>query len=139
MFTTLALSTMMLAYPVPRDREPPDKGPGYLGITFEAADEQAIMVTEVRSDGPAKNSGLRANDIIRKFNNEPINFTTFARNIIRIRPGTMVPIEVQRGSERFTLRIKIGIRPEDFPYPLPTLEDGPPTLPDDPIPPDLKK
>jgi S1-C subfamily serine protease len=135
MFTTLALSTMLLAYPAPKDRDVPDKGPGYLGVTFEAADDQGVMITDVRSDGPAISSGLRINDIIRKFNNEPINFRSFAKSIIRIRPGTIVPVEVQRGSERISLKVKIGARPEDFPSPLPNLEDRPPqNQPDDPIP-----
>ena len=138
MFTTLALSTMLLAYPAPKDREMPDKGPGYLGITFEAADDQAIMITEVRSDGPAIHSGLHVNDIIRKFNNEPINFNTFAKSIIRIRPGTVIPVEVQRGSERVMLKVRIGIRPDDFPYPLPDIDERPATPLDDLLP-DLKK
>lgn len=138
MFTTLALSTMLLAYPAPKDRDTADKGPGYLGVTFEAADDQGIMITDVRSDGPAISSGLRVNDIIRKFNNEPITFSNFAKNILRIRPGTVIPVEVQRGSERLTLKVKIGVRPDDFPYPLPDLEERP-AIPLDDLLPDLKK
>ena len=138
MFTTLALSTMLLAYPAPKEREPSDKGPGYLGVTFEAADDQGIAITDVRSDGPAIGSGLRVNDIIRKFNNEPIHFTNFAKTIIRVRPGTVVPVDVQRGNERLTLKIKIGIRPDDFPYPLPDLEERPPVYPEERLP-ELKK
>ena len=134
MFTSLALSTLILAYPAPRDPEPSDKGPGYLGVTFEAADADGVLVTDVRPDGPAMGAGLRAHDVIRKFNGEPIHFGTFAKAIIRIRPGTVVPLDLQRGSEQLTIKIKIGVRPEDFPFPIPepdgqTLPDLQPDLP----------
>jgi S1-C subfamily serine protease len=90
-----------------------------------------VLLTEVRPDGPADKAGLRPQDIIRKFSGERINFQTFAKKIIRIRPGTLVPIEVKRGEETVMLKLKIGVRPEDFPYPLPDLENKP----DDSIPP----
>lgn len=135
--TTLALNAMLLAFPIPRDREAPDKGPGFLGITFESADaDQAVQVTEVRPEGPADKSGLRGGDIIRKFNGEPVNFGVFATKIIRIRPGTVVPVEVYRGAHTVTLKVKIGLRPEDFPYALPDLRD--PNMPQDELlPPNL--
>ena len=125
MFTTLALSTLMLAYPLPRDRESADKGPGYLGITFQGTDDGAIHVTEVRTDGPAIGAGLKVDDVIHKFNGEKIAFDTFARKIIRIRPGTIVPLDVQRGAERLVIKVRIGVRPEDFPYPLPDPQEQP--------------
>jgi predicted metalloprotease with PDZ domain len=125
MFTTLALQTMLVAFPAPRDREPPDKGPGFLGITFESADAEGVVITEVRSEGPAEKSGLKVNDIIRKFNGESIAFDSFAKKIIRIRPGDVVPVDVQRNGQNIVIKVKIGIRPDDFPYPLPDLEDKP--------------
>lgn len=137
MHTTLALTTMLLAYPAPRDRDPPDKGPGYLGITFEMASEGGVMVTEVRPDGPAMQAGLKSSDIIRKFNGEPISFDVFAKKIIRIRPGTIVPLDVMRDGNNLTIKVKIGIRPDDFPFPLPEIDERPPMLPDliPPLPP----
>jgi S1-C subfamily serine protease len=123
MFTTLVLSTAILAYPAPHESDPSEKGLAYLGITFEGADaEGGVLVTEVRSDGPAVTSGLRAGDVIRKFNGEPIQFDNFARRIIRCRPGAVVPLEVKRGPDNVTLKVKLGTRPEDFPYPLPAPE-----------------
>lgn len=134
MWTSLALSAMVVAYPAPRDIHTADKGPGYLGITFEGI-EDGIHVTEVRSDGPAMGAGIRANDIIRKFDGEPIQFDQFARKIVRLRAGTVVPLEVQRGEERLVIKVKLGVRPEEFPYPLPTQEEnGQPDLPNLPPP-----
>jgi len=121
----LALNTLLLAFPAPRDRDPPDKGPGFLGVTFEG-NEFGIRVTEVRTDGPALGAGLKADDIVVKFDGEPIHFESFAAKIIRIRPGTLVPLEVRRGSETLTIKVCIGVRPEDFPYPLPMQEVQPP-------------
>src|SRR4051794_29967526 len=107
MFTALALQTMLLAYPAPRDREPSDKGPGYLGIAFVAHDPQSVQITEVRPNGPAEKSGLRVQDIIRKFDGEPVDFNLLPKKIIRIRPGTVVPVEVQRGGNPTVIKVKI--------------------------------
>lgn len=123
MFTTLALQTMMLAYPAPRDREPPDKGPGFLGVTFEAGNMEGVLVTEVRPDGPADKAGLKVDDVIVKFNGESITFETFAKKIVRIRPGTVIPLDVQRASKNMVIKVRIGVRPDDFPFPLPDQED----------------
>ena len=120
MFPTLALTTMMFAYPAPRDPEPPDKGPGYLGVTFQLAnDGEGVEVTDVRADGPAMGSGLRSNDVIRKFGGEPIRYDSFAKTIIRSRPGTVIPLEIDRGSQRLIVKVRLGLRPDDFPVPLP--------------------
>src|SRR5262245_47109700 len=118
MHTTLALTTMLLAYPAPRDRGPPDKGPGFLGITFETGSEGGVMITEVRPEGPASQAGLRVNDVIRKFNGESISFDGFAKKIIRIRPGSIIPVDIQRDGSSLTVKVRIGIRPDDFPFPL---------------------
>ncbi len=125
MFSTLAMTTMMLAYPAPRDPEPADKGPGYLGVTFQlASDGEGVEITDVRADGPAMGSGLRSNDVIRKFDGEPIRYTSFAATIIRARPGTIVPLEVERGSQRLIVKVRLGLRPEDFPVPLPDPDES---------------
>jgi predicted metalloprotease with PDZ domain len=137
MFTTLALNTMLLAFPAPRDRDPPDRGPGFLGVTFEAADAEGVVITEVRPDGPADKAGLRVNDVIRKFGGERVSFDTFAKKIIRVRPGSIVPLDVMRGTEGVVVRVKIGVRPEDFPFPLPDPDEKAPQLPSDPLPPPL--
>ncbi len=139
MYTALVLSTMLLAYPAPKDRELPDKGPGFLGVTFETASDGGVLITEVRSDGPAMLAGLKASDVIRKFNGEPITFDGFAKRIIRVRPGTLVPLEVMRDGRNLAIKVRIGARPDDFPFPLPDLDDRPPmpSLPDLPLPPPL--
>jgi len=124
--TSLALTTLLVAYPAPRDPVPTDKGPGYLGITFEAA-EEGVRVTDVRSDGPAITSGIRADDIIVKFNGEPLQFDIFAKKIMRLRPGTLIPLEIKRGEERLVVKVRLGVRPDDFPYPIPV--DPEPELP----------
>lgn len=136
MFSTVVLNLLLLAYPAPRDREPPDKGPGYLGVTFEAADDKGIQITEIRPNGPAMHSKLQVHDIIRKFDGEPVNFRNFSQKIVRVRPGTVVPMEIQRDSQKLLIKVKIGVRPDDFPYPLmdpddmPLMDDLPaPTLP----------
>ena len=49
MFSTLTLTTLMIAYPAPRSPELPDKGPGYLGVIFRPADDgESVEITDVR-------------------------------------------------------------------------------------------
>jgi serine protease Do len=128
MLPTIALTAMLLAYPAPAAPEISDQGPGYIGIVFHMADEGGVEVAEVRPDGPAAGSGLQANDIIRKFNGEPVVYEAFPRKIIAMRPGTVIPLEVQRGSERLTIKVKLGVRPDDFPFPLPEVEPTEPAI-----------
>ncbi|MCE9531429.1 MAG: hypothetical protein K8T89_09960, partial [Planctomycetes bacterium] len=68
-------------------------------------------------------------------------FDTFARKIIRVRPGTVIPLDVDRSGTKVVVNVRIGVRPEDFPFPLPDPNDQPPMPPqDDLLPPlDLKK
>jgi serine protease Do len=120
MFISVALQTLLVVYPVPREPAGPDKGPGYLGVAFQPANEGGILVTEVHDKSPAQQSGVRVNDVIYKFDGQVLGDTTeFVKLIVRTRPGSIVPTEVLREGRKLTIKLKVGVRPEDFPYPLP--------------------
>ena len=126
MFATLALQVMVVSYPAPRPPEGPDKGPGYLGITFSPANNGGVLISEVREKSPAQMSGLRVNDVIMKYDGADVGDTNrFIKTIVRTRPGTVVPVEILREEKRMTLKVKMGARPDDFPFPLPELDDAP--------------
>lgn len=127
MFYSVTVTSLLVLFPAPRDRDTHDKGPGYLGIAFEANDGPGIRITEIRPKGPAELSGLLVNDVLVKFNGETIDSDTnaFVLKIVRLRPGTTVPVELRRGDMTMTLKVRIGARPEDFPYPLPQREPVP--------------
>jgi S1-C subfamily serine protease len=131
MFMSLTLA-LTLGAPALKDKEPPDKGPGYLGITFQK-DDGGLIVTEVKPDGPASKAGLKANDLIVKLDGVAMadaETGELVKMVGGMRPGTVVALEVKRGTEMLTLKVKLGSRPPDF---TPTPQRIPPPG-DDPRP-----
>jgi S1-C subfamily serine protease len=121
----LLFEVMLVFVPVPREPEGPDKGPGFLGVTVEPSPE-GVVITELHDKSPAKKAGLNVNDVILKYDGKPISETDrFVKMIIRTRPNTVIPMEIRRGDKTMTIKVKIGLRPDDFPFPLPNLEDEP--------------
>ena len=86
--------------------------PGYapvIGVGAKKGETRAVL-GEVEVDGPAHQAGLKAGDIVVKFDDQPI--ATFAELQSAVRatlPGEVVKIEVQRGNEINRLRIVIGV------------------------------
>ena len=118
MFTVLALNSFLIAYPAPQDPTISDKGPGYLGVTFEAVSDNGILITEIRDDGPARHAGLKVHDTIVRFDGKNVIFQNFPGMIIDIRPGTVVPLEVLRDGKKIDMTITIGLRPQNYPVPV---------------------
>jgi serine protease Do len=99
---------------------------GYLGILMQEvppgvehklkiADTGGVYVLHVEPDSPAGRAGLRRNDVIVRYNDEPVG-TVNAQNQLRLRiartePGTTVPLEVKRQNERLKLQVTIARRP----------------------------
>jgi S1-C subfamily serine protease len=113
MMLVLALG---LGAPALKDKEQLGTGPGYLGVTF-TPDSEGLMITEVKPDSPASKGGLNANDIITKINDKLMKNedTSALVNLIGgMRPGTVVTVDVLRGNEKLTLKVKLGPRPKDF-------------------------
>jgi S1-C subfamily serine protease len=133
MYTSLTVAVaLVLGAPALKDREPPGKGPGYLGITFRQ-DDGGLLVTEVKPDSPAAKAGVRENDLMVKLDDTSLadaETSELVKMVAGMRPGTVVRLEVRRGSETVTLKVKLGPRPPDF-QPTPRL---PPPIIDDPRP-----
>jgi len=134
MFTSITLVTALaVGAPALKDKEPPDKGPGYLGIMFQK-DDGGLIVTEVKADGPAAKAGLKANDLIVKLDGAAMadaETVELVKMVAGMRPGTVIAVEVKRGPEMLTLKVKLGPRPADFPL---TPQRIPPPNIDDPRP-----
>ncbi len=115
MFTTLTLA-FALGAPALKDKEPLGKGPGYLGITF-TADEEGVVITEVKADGPAAKAGLKEGDVLLKANDTELkdyDTTKFVEMIAAMRPNMVVGFKVRRGAEDLTVKVKLAPRPADF-------------------------
>lgn len=95
---------------------------GYLGLAPKSLDydEQqrydvkgGVMVASVQDDTPAAKAGFQVEDVITRFNNQPVaNEGAFRDLVSRTEPGTKVPVVVIRGSKEMTLNVTIG-EPKD--------------------------
>ncbi|HKA06690.1 MAG TPA: PDZ domain-containing protein [Gemmataceae bacterium] len=128
MFTSLTVATaLVLGAPALKDKEPLGTGPGYLGITFQK-DEGGLRVTDLKENAPAAKAGLKVEDLIVKVDDTSVKDADtgeLVKMIGGMRPGTVVAVEVRRGSETLTLKVKLGPRPPDF-QPQPSRIPPPP-------------
>jgi S1-C subfamily serine protease len=111
--------------PVPREAPPDPMARGYMGITVGTG---SLTVERVEPKLPADKAGLRSGDaIVRVGTLEPANFDQVISHITSFRPGAVVEIEVQRGTERKTFKVKLASRPPELDqprtYPVPIIED----------------
>jgi S1-C subfamily serine protease len=113
------IAALAMGAPALKDKEPLGTGPGYLGITFQK-DEGGLRVTDVKENAPASKAGLKVEDLIVKIedaNLKDADTSELVKMIGGMRPGTVVAVEIRRGSETLTLKVKLGPRPADFPQP----------------------
>jgi serine protease Do len=96
-----------------RDRE---ARPGRLGLSYQElsgqlaryfkVDDGALLVTEVESDGPAARAGLRAGDVIVKFNGKAVTDGGDLRRTLGDAPsGTDVTVTVQRDGHPLDVKV----------------------------------
>jgi len=116
---------MLTLAPVPRDIAPDPTARGYMGVTIATP---GVGIERVEPNQPAAKAGLRAGDLIVRVGTlEPKTFDEVVAHICSFRPGAVVEVEVQRGTERKTYRVKLAARPIELDAPknipgLPTIE-----------------
>jgi S1-C subfamily serine protease len=120
MYTHLTLAAALtVGAPALKEKEPLGSGPGYLGITF-TKEADGIQVTEVKPDSPADRGGVKEGDVIVKLDDADLKDADtgdLVKLVAAMRPGTVVAVEVRRGAEKRTLKVKLGPRPADFQRP----------------------
>ena len=73
---------------------------------------EAPFVTHVYPHEPADRAGLKPYDVILEFNGQPIhNSNELVMAVTNLEVGSEVPIEVNRGGKKVSLKITIGQRP----------------------------
>ena len=88
------------------------RGLAYFGGAF-AKDRKApgCVLSKVIQGGPASRAGLRAGDIVLKWNGEKVrNRAHLARLIRAAKPGSQVKIVLKRGDDKKKLSLKLGRR-----------------------------
>jgi len=90
-------------------------GNGYMGFSADRK-AKSCHVDEVIKDSPAEKAGLKADDVIVKFDGKKIaTFDEFGVRLREANVGAVVPIEVQRGEEVVLLKVTIGKRDRALP------------------------
>ena len=115
MMTALLLGGMTCAAPVPKDLPLDPMARGYMGITVGTG---SLTVERVEPKLPADKAGLRSGDMLLRIGTlQPQNFDQVIAHITSFRPGAVVEIEVQRGAEKKTFKVKLACRPADLDLP----------------------
>lgn len=114
-FAACLVGNMMFTLaPIPREAvpEPDPTARGYMGITLQTT---GLGIERVEPNMPGAKAGLRSGDqIVRVGTLHPQSFDQIVAHICSFRPGAIVEIEVQRGDERKTLKVKLAARPPEL-------------------------
>ncbi len=106
--TAIVLGSLVLA-PVPPEIQPDPLARGYMGITVAT---NSLTIDRVEPRNPAEKAGLRAGDILVRVGTlEPQSFEQVIAHITSFRPGAVVEIQVRRGTEMKTFKVKLAARP----------------------------
>jgi predicted metalloprotease with PDZ domain len=73
--------------------------------------EEGSLVTKVTEKSPAEKAGLKAGDVVVEFNGRTIyDSEDLTKAVQRTKPGTTVPVIVQRDADRKTFQVTIAKR-----------------------------
>jgi S1-C subfamily serine protease len=101
--------------PVPPEPPQDPMARGYMGITVGT---NSLTIERVEPKTPAAKAGLRAGDVLVRVGMlQPQNFDQVIANVTSFRPGAVIAIEVQRGGERKSFKLKLASRPQEIDFP----------------------
>jgi serine protease Do len=80
-----------------------------LARDFGLKEAKGALVSNVEADSPAGKAGVRAGDVILKFNGKAIDDASELQRVVgATKPGSSVPVEVWRDKAAKTLTISVG-------------------------------
>jgi len=100
---------------------------GYLGIKTDPRNRElskelqdlygvkaGALIEQVMPDTPAAKAGLQSEDVIVRFNNQPIaSFGDLESAVAATKPGTTVPVVVMRSKREITVQLTVALRPDE--------------------------
>ena len=76
---------------------------------LELGDRKGLMITEVMDDSPAERAGLLEEDVILRYDGEPVSRISELRRLVRrTSPGTEVTLRIWRDGKEMDIRATIG-------------------------------
>jgi len=80
-----------------------------LAESFDFEGTEGALVGDVTKDGPAERAGIRSGDIIVQYDGKPVKDVNQLRFAVAATvPGSTVDVEVVRGGEKQTIKVKVG-------------------------------
>jgi len=108
----LGMALVPAKAPVPPEIRPDPMGKGYMGLWVS---NNGLTIDRCEPKMPADKAGLRGGDtFVRVGSLHPSNFEQITAHVMSYRPGAIIEIEVQRGEQRKTFKVKLGARPADI-------------------------
>jgi serine protease Do len=98
---------------------------GWLGVVVQGLNEQlvqyfglpdarGVLVVQVIPGGPADTGGLKAGDLIRQLDNNPVNNAReFLDAIAQSEPSRRIKVAVLRNKQLLSIELTLGVRPEE--------------------------
>jgi serine protease Do len=82
---------------------------GQLAQYFKLGEDRGVLVSAVDEDSPAARGGLRAGDVIVRFNGNPVPDSRSLRDQVRrAEPGSEATLTVSREGRSLDLKVKLG-------------------------------
>lgn len=80
-----------------------------LGEQFHVAGNKGALISQVNKGSPAEKAGLKAGDVIVRFDGKDINDTGQLRNLVAVTaPGTQASVDVIRDGKEKTFTVTVG-------------------------------
>lgn len=99
---------------------------GWLGVTvqdlsedmakyFGLSDKNGVLVAKVMPDGPAQKSEIKEGDVIKQFDNKPVNNVKELISIVgKTGAGSRADAVIIRDKKQLTVPVQVGERPENL-------------------------
>lgn len=120
-----AIPSNMARYVVDEIKDKGKVSRGYLGVNLQSIDYnlaqafnlkkiEGALVTNVQKNSPAEKAGIKAEDIILKFDEHPVNKASALSNAIyMLHPGTKIVLTILRDGKTIQVPVELTQFPDD--------------------------